>query len=239
MEVFAHREVLKHLLVVGHEAPCQDAYLLIEGDLVNTAGQVGAMRVDHILEVLAQTGVQWLQIDLSLDDLEQTIELIDGQVFYDGLRHGHDLFLCGCPRKGLVDEVGVDFLQRMVPSVDKVTQVVDRGRLILNQDQDQVQRQGRQRLPVSRLVYSADVRDTVASTVVADDIVDERDEEVFDVFASPVRQVRAERVENDEVLVRCVKQRLRQQSDHQAHQCDPVAVILRLVVVSCLHDGDA
>ena len=119
------------------------------------------MAIDHILEVLAQARVQWLQIDLALHDLQQTIELIDRQVLNDGLRHGSDLLLRRLPRQRLVDEVSVDFLERWVPTIDQVPQIVDRGWLVLDQDQKQVQRQCCQGLAVAVLVDRTDVRDSL------------------------------------------------------------------------------
>ena len=68
------------------------------------------MCIDDILEVLGQTNIKWLQIDLALHNFEQTIELIDCQVFNDSLRLGSDLLLGRALRQGLVDEVGIDLL---------------------------------------------------------------------------------------------------------------------------------
>ena len=42
----------------------------------------------------------------------------------------------------------------------------------------------------------------IACAVVANDEVDEGDEEILDVLAPPIRQVGAEWVKNDQVLVR-------------------------------------
>ena len=68
------------------------------------------MCIDDVLEVLGQTNIKWLQIDLALHDFEQTIELINCQVFNDSLRLGGDLLLGRALRQGLVDEVGIDLL---------------------------------------------------------------------------------------------------------------------------------
>ena len=46
-------KALSTYLVVGHETPCKDAYFLIERDLVDTTGQVSAVAVNDVLEVLA------------------------------------------------------------------------------------------------------------------------------------------------------------------------------------------
>lgn len=72
-------------LIIGHKAPCEDANLLIEWNLVDTAWQVGAVRVDNVLEVLAEANIEWLQINLALNNLEQPVKLIDCQVLNDSL----------------------------------------------------------------------------------------------------------------------------------------------------------
>ena len=73
-------------LIISHESPREDAYLLIEWNLVDTTWQVGTVTVDQILEILAQANVERLQVDLALHDLQEAIELIDRQVLDHGLR---------------------------------------------------------------------------------------------------------------------------------------------------------
>ena len=73
-------------LIISHESPREDAYLLVKWNLVDTAWQVGTVTVDQILEILAQANVEWLQVDLALDYFEEAIELIDRQVLDHGLR---------------------------------------------------------------------------------------------------------------------------------------------------------
>ena len=72
-------------LVIGHEAPSEDANLLIKRNLIDTAWQVGAVSVNNVLEVLAEANVKRLQIDLALHNLQQPVELIDSQVLNDSL----------------------------------------------------------------------------------------------------------------------------------------------------------
>ena len=43
------------------------------------------MAVYHVLEVLRQAKVEWVQVHLPMDNLEQSVVLIDCQVFNDGL----------------------------------------------------------------------------------------------------------------------------------------------------------
>ena len=57
--------------------------------------------------------------------------------------------------------MSVDLLKRRVPAIDQVTQVVDRRWLVLDKDEQEVQRQGRQRLSIARLIDCTDVRDTL------------------------------------------------------------------------------
>ena len=80
-------------LIIGHESPREYADLLIERDLIDAARQVGAVAVNDVLEVLAKADVEWLQVDLALHNLQQSIELIDSQVLDDSLGHSSDLFL--------------------------------------------------------------------------------------------------------------------------------------------------
>ena len=119
------------------------------------------MAVNDILEVLAQSHVQRLQIDFALHDFQQTVELIDRQVLNDGLRHGSDLLLRGRARQCLIDKVGVDLLERGVSAIDEIAQVFNTRRLILNQDEDEMEGQRGQGLPVSCLVDRTDVWDTL------------------------------------------------------------------------------
>ena len=79
------------------------------------------MRVDNVLEILRKADIQRLEIYLALDDLKQTIELIDCQVFNDSLRHSHDLFLGGSLSEGLADEVRVNSFQRRMATVDEIS----------------------------------------------------------------------------------------------------------------------
>ena len=57
--------------------------------------------------------------------------------------------------------MSVDLLKRRVPAIDQVTQVVDGRWLVLDKDEQEVQRQGRQRFSIARLIDSTDVRDTL------------------------------------------------------------------------------
>lgn len=98
------------------------------------------MGVDHILKVLAQAHIEWIQVAFTLHDLEQAIELIDRQVFNDSLWHGSDFFLRWRPTQRLVDKVSVYLLQRRVTSIYQISQVLDWWRLVLNQNEQEVKR---------------------------------------------------------------------------------------------------
>lgn len=153
MEVLAHREVFEHLLetgniwrvsriskemlhcfghllwptylVVRHKSPSENAHFLVERDLVDTAGQVGAVGVNDVLVILAQANVERLQIYLALHNFEQSVELINRQVFNDCLRHCSDFLLSGVLGEGLANEVSVDLFERGVSPIYQVTQIVD------------------------------------------------------------------------------------------------------------------
>ena len=107
-------------LVISHEAPCEYANLLVKRNLIDTAWQVGAVRVNNVLEVLAEAHVKRFQIDLALHNLEQSVELIYGQVFNDSLRHRCNLLLSRALSQSLIDKVSVDLLERRMTSVDQV-----------------------------------------------------------------------------------------------------------------------
>ena len=98
------------------------------------------MTVNNVLEILRQPCVKWLQIDLALNDFEQSIELVDGQIFNDCLGHSSDFFLSGGLSQRLVDEVGIDLFEGWMTAVDEVAKVIYRRRLVFDQDQKQVQR---------------------------------------------------------------------------------------------------
>ena len=76
-------------------------------------------------------------------------------------------------------------------------------------------------------------------TVVRDYDVDQGHKEILDIFAPPIGEVRAERIQNDEILVRGVEQGLREQHNHQSHQACPIRVVLCLVVIRSIHHADA
>lgn len=107
-------------LVIGHEAPCEDANFLVKWNLIDTAWQVGAVSVNNVLEVLAEAHVKRLQIDLALHDLQQPVELVDSQVLNDSLRHSCDLLLRRRLGQSLIDKVSVDLLQGRMTPVDQV-----------------------------------------------------------------------------------------------------------------------
>ena len=45
-------------LVVCHEAPSEDTYLLVERNLVHRVWQVGALAIDDVLEVLCKACIE-------------------------------------------------------------------------------------------------------------------------------------------------------------------------------------
>ena len=57
-------------LVICHEAPSEDAHLLVERNLVHRVGQVGALAIDDVLEVLCKACIERVQVDLAVNDLE-------------------------------------------------------------------------------------------------------------------------------------------------------------------------
>ena len=59
--------------------------------------------------------------------------------------------------------MGVDLLERWVTTVDEIAQVVDGGRLVLYQDQYQMECQCGKRLLVTSSIDGANVRDALKS----------------------------------------------------------------------------
>ena len=139
--VFSQSKIILHnctYLIISHETPCKNADLLIEWYLVYTTWQVSTVTVNNVLEVLAKADIERFQIYLSLYNLEQTIELVYCQVFNNSLRHSCDLLLIGILRQCLVDKVRINLLKRGVTTVDQVSEILDRRRLVLNQDEDEM-----------------------------------------------------------------------------------------------------
>ena len=93
-------------------------------------------------------------------------------------------------------------------TVDKISQVVDRGWLVLNQNEHQVETESGQGLSIARLVNRADVWDAIACAVVGDYYVDQGHKQVLMVLASSVGQECTERIQDDQVLLWCVEKRL-------------------------------
>jgi hypothetical protein len=79
----------------------------------------------------------------------------------------------------------------------------------------------------------------VSIAVVGDYKVDERNEEILHVFAVAVGEVRAEWVQDDEVLVWRVEEGLGQKTDHEAQQAHSVGVVFCFVVVGGFEHCDA
>ena len=74
-----------------------------------------------------------------MHNLQQAVKLVDRQVLDNRLRHGSEFFLCGTALQRLVDEVSVDLLERRVTAIDEVAEIFDGRRLVLDEDQDEVQ----------------------------------------------------------------------------------------------------
>ena len=69
--------------------------------------RTAALAVDYVLEVLGKPNVKGIQVDLAVDNLEQSVVLVDGQVFDDCLALGSKL-LSGSIRRKTGKEMGVD-----------------------------------------------------------------------------------------------------------------------------------
>lgn len=88
MEIISACEVLKHMLVDSHESPEQNADFLMEGNQVHRVREVGELRINNVLEELAESSVERVKVDSSVDYPHQPEILIDGQIFEDLLLFG-------------------------------------------------------------------------------------------------------------------------------------------------------
>ena len=93
---------------------------------------------------------------------------------------------------GLLHEVLEHFVEADVSAAYQEIQVVKTWRLVLDEDEKQVYGERDQHFLLARLVNGAYVWYSVACDVVADDDVDETDEQVLAVFRAFVRKVCAE-----------------------------------------------
>jgi hypothetical protein len=140
---------------------------------------------------------------------------------------------------GFLHEILEHFVQANVSAAYQEIQVVKTRRLVFDEDEEQVYCERDKHLLLTRLVNGANVRHSIARDVVADDDVDEADEQVLAVFRAFVRKVCAERVQHQQILVWCVEERLAQDRDHEPQQIRPVLVILVVVVVGRAGHADA
>ena len=90
----------------------------------------------------------------------------------------------------------------------QVGEVLERRRLVLNQYENQVQCQRGQGFLVPVLVDCREIRYTIALAIVGDDGVHKGHKQVLGVFRSSAREIGTERVQDQEVLVWTVVQRL-------------------------------
>ena len=148
-------------LVVCHEAPSEDAYLLVERNLVHWVWQVGALAIDDVLEVLGKPCIERVQVDFAVNHLEEPVVLVYSQVLDDSLALSSKLLSGGLGCRWATEEVGVDLLERWMTTVDEIAQIIDGRRLVFYEDQDQMQRECGQRLLVACSVNGTDIWDTL------------------------------------------------------------------------------
>ena len=121
--------------------------------------------------------------------------------------------VCTCLRgllhgSGLLHEILEYFVQTDVATSNQEVQIVKAGWLVLDENEKQVDGQSHKHLLLASLVDGTNIRHTVARDVIADDNVDQAYEQVLAVLRAFVRKVRAERVENQQILVGRVEKRL-------------------------------
>ena len=101
-----------------------------------------------------------------------------------------------------------------------------------------MRRQSNQGLLLASLVDSRDVRQTIACDVVCKHCVHQGNKEVLAVLGATIAEVGAERVQDLQVVVSRVKQRLAENGDGQAQQGNAVLVVLVDVVIGGSGHGD-
>lgn len=100
----------------------------------DTAWHHRVLAINDVLKVLNKALVQWVQVRLSVHKLQESVVLVDSQIF-DQL-----LFLCRLFGLWKAVELRLKTVEYSsegwVASVYQVAKVVDRGRLVLNQNED-------------------------------------------------------------------------------------------------------
>jgi hypothetical protein len=70
-------------LISCNQTPSQHEYLLQERHLRDRARIHRILTVDDILIILHESMVKWVQVNFSMDNLKQTVMLIDDQILVD------------------------------------------------------------------------------------------------------------------------------------------------------------
>ncbi len=84
---------------------------------------------------------------------------------------------------------------------------------------------------VATLIDRGKVWDSVTLAIVRDDLVDQRNEEVFNVLGPFKGEVRAEWIQNEQIFFWSVEQRLGEHHYHESQQHNSVLVELSFVMV--------
>ncbi len=209
-------------LVYGEEAPEQDAQFLVERHYRHWVRQIRQLWINHVLKVLRKAQIQRIQIDPTMQHSHQAIIFIDRHVLTNLL-----LALFGCSRSVVIAELA----QGNVAAFEEVLQIFERWWFVLNEHKQQVQTQRDHVLTVSTRVDSRQVRNSISLTIIRKDSIEQRNEQILNILCPLAREVRRERIQNKQILIRCIVKWLREHYYHQSQQRKPVSVVLSLVVV--------
>lgn len=146
-------------LVSCDESPQQNKHLLVKWNLGAAVWKHCVLAINYVLKVLNKTSVKRIEIDLSMNDPEKSVVLINRQIFQN--------CLCDCLLILLalllsaIDEAIENFVERRVAALDQVAEVVDAGWLVFNQDQNEVQSKCRQSLCFPLGIDCTHIRDAL------------------------------------------------------------------------------
>lgn len=146
-------------LVSCDESPQQNKHLLVKWNLGAAVWKHCVLAINDILEVLNKTSVKRIEVDLSMNDPEKSVVLINRQIFQNCLCDS--LLILLALLLSAIDEAIEYFVERRVAALDQVAEVVDAGWLVFNQDQNEVQSKCRQSLCFPLSINCTHIRDAL------------------------------------------------------------------------------
>ena len=234
--------------IESHESPQKDGDLLVKWYDVQTVWQVCSIGINDILEIFGESFVQWVQVHPAVDDPQKPEELIWGEVL-DNLRLQLliDLVLLlgrstACARfhgAPLHHKILEHLVERDVAASYQEIEIVVTGRLVFNQDQQEVDREGDQHLLLSTLINCTEIWHAIPWDIIWYNNIDQADKQVLAILGSLIREVCAEWVQNQEIFIGCIEQWLAEYGNEQPEQIDSILIVLVHAVVDGSWHTDA